>query len=94
MLVVVDCPHAALARERITSALERLGRSAHTSELVVASDEDATRLGFHGSPTILIDGHDPFPTGGNPGLACRMYPTAHGMEGAPTVDQLVQVLSE
>ena len=93
VLAVADCPHVALARERIASALERLGRPAHTSEQVVASDEDAARLGFRGSPTILIDGTDPFPAHGNSALACRLYPTEHGMQGAPTVDQLVEALA-
>ena len=93
MLAVADCPHVALARERIAAALERLGRGAETTERLVAREEDAVRLGFRGSPTILIDGTDPFPADGNPGLACRLYRTEHGMQGAPTVDQLVEVLA-
>ena len=41
----------------------------------VRSDADALRLGFHGSPTILIDGIDPFPGPSEPvGLSCRSYP--------------------
>ena len=93
MLTVADCPHVAVTQERIASALEQLGRRAHIGERVVASDEDAARLGFRGSPTILIDGTDPFPVHGTPALACRLYPTEYGMQGAPTVDQLVEAIA-
>lgn len=55
--------------------------------------EDATRLRFRGSPTILIDGADPFADKTSPvGLACRVLPTPDGLRGAPTVEQLVKVL--
>lgn len=50
---------------------------------------DAERVGFPGSPTLLIDGVDPFVTGDESvGLACRIYLTADGPQGAPTLDQL------
>jgi hypothetical protein len=50
-------------------------------------------LSFHGSPTIIVDGHDPFPTAGQPGLACRIYQTPAGPAGAPTVEQLRSALA-
>lgn len=93
LLAVADCPHVGLARERIAVALGRIGRRVHTLERVIAGDDEATSLGFRGSPTILIDGTDPFPSDGSPGLACRLYPTEHGLQGAPTVDQLVEALT-
>jgi hypothetical protein len=93
VLAVADCPHVALTRERIASALLRVGRRAQTKERVVSTNEDAARLGFRGSPTILIDGTDPFPADGKPALACRLYPTERGMQGAPTVDQLIEALA-
>lgn len=38
---------------------------------VVTTTEDAHRLGFIGSPTILVDGQDPFTKlGAQPALAC------------------------
>ena len=36
--------------------------------------------------------HDPFGTGGDCGLACRLYSTADGVQGAPSVDQFVEAL--
>lgn len=59
----------------------------------VPTPEDAERLGFRGSPTILIDGEDPFADEAAPvGLACRVFATPDGLRGAPTVEQLVGVL--
>ena len=60
----------------------------------VETDEDAQRLQFRGSPTVLIDGCDVFAMGDEPtGLSCRMYQTGTGFAGAPTVPQLRGVLS-
>ncbi len=56
--------------------------------------EEAERVGFRGSPSILIDGVDVFaePDAGV-GLACRVYVTPDGPAGAPTLDQLRVVVS-
>ena len=60
----------------------------------VTSVEQAEALGFRGSPTILIDGTDPFADPASPlGLACRVYRTACGAQPAPTVEQLPAVLA-
>ena len=61
---------------------------------LVATGEEAADLGFVGSPTILIDGKDPFVRSVDGfALACRIYQTADGPDGAPTVDQLCAALS-
>ena len=49
---------------------------------------------MHGSPTILVDGVDPF---GAPGaaasLSCRLYRNSEGhADGAPSVGQLRQAI--
>lgn len=55
----------------------------------VNSPQQADELEFRGSPTVLIDGHDPFTEGHEPvGLACRIYQTPHGPAGSPTLEQL------
>ncbi len=55
----------------------------------VDTPEAAERLAFRGSPTVLIDGRDPFATGDEPvGLACRVYGTDAGLAGAPNEQQL------
>ncbi len=56
---------------------------------VVDTVEEAERVGFHGSPSMLINGADPFEAGGaSVGLACRRYLTPHGPAGVPTTEQL------
>jgi hypothetical protein len=88
------CPHWTVAEQRLRSALLRVGRGDEVQHVLVETPEDAERLSFLGSPTILVDGRDPFARGGEqPGLACRVYSTADGREGSPTVEQLVEVLS-
>jgi hypothetical protein len=60
----------------------------------VDTPEDAERLVIRGSPTVLVDGHDPFPTGHEPvGLSCRIYVTDAGLAGAPTEQQLREELT-
>ena len=56
---------------------------------LVSTPEEADRVGFRGSPTVLIDGTDPFANVEAPtGLACRVYATPDGLRGSPTVDLL------
>ncbi|HET8598750.1 MAG TPA: thioredoxin family protein [Segeticoccus sp.] len=94
LLYFDGCPHWTLAEERLRSALARVGRADEIEHVLVATPEDAERLGFVGSPTILVDGCDPFATGADqPALACRVFSTASGSQGSPTVEQLVEALS-
>jgi hypothetical protein len=88
------CPHWQTVDDRLRGVLHTLGRADVTVVYEkVETPEDVERLGFVGSPTLLIDGHDPF---GVPnaavGLACRVYRTPAGLEGSPTVEQLTEVL--
>jgi hypothetical protein len=84
------CPNWRTAEERLRAALDDAGASDAAISLErVATQEEASRLGFRGSPTILIDGRDPFADeGADIGLACRVYATPEGLQGAPTLDQL------
>lgn len=60
----------------------------------VETAEEAERLGFTGSPTLLIDGRDPFAEPGRPaGLACRVYITPDGPAGLPSRSQLEKLLA-
>lgn len=60
----------------------------------IDTPEDAERLAFHGSPTVLVDGRDPFAAGDEPvGLSCRVYVTDAGLAGAPTEHQLREALA-
>lgn len=62
---------------------------------VITSAEQAEAVGFLGSPSMRIDGVDPFARGDeSPGLACRVYDTPEGPAGAPTERQLRAALSD
>lgn len=75
------------------TAAQRLGLNGlEVVVRVLTTDEDAAAVPFAGSPTVLVEGRDPFPSGGPTGLACRVYPTPAGFRGAPSVEQLMDVL--
>lgn len=85
------CPHWRLADERLRTLVADLGFEL-TYE-VIDTPEAAEQVGFRGSPTILVDGVDPFAGGDGPvGLSCRIYDTPQGPAGAPTLEQLRGVL--
>ncbi|WP_394426702.1 hypothetical protein [Streptomyces sp. SGAir0957] len=95
ILLVPDCPNENPATERLRVALDSLGLSDTTfTHRLLADQAEAEELGFSGSPTLLINGRDPFAEAGRPpGLACRVYPTPEGLAGLPSLDQLRQALS-
>jgi SAM-dependent methyltransferase len=85
------CPNWRTAEARVREAVRSSGSSDAVSIVLdrVESDDDAQRLRFLGSPTVLFDGLDPFPTGQSTfGLACRVYQTEAGIEGSPSLAQL------
>lgn len=85
------CPHWQLAEKRIRDVV---GSDADIQYRLVSGPEEAADVGFHGSPTILVDGADPFATDETPiSFACRVYTTEEGIEGAPSVAQLRRVLT-
>ena len=93
LLYFPDCPNWRVADERVRLVADRHGVT--VAYRLVESAEEADSLGFRGSPTILIDGHDPFATGDEPfGLACRLFVTPDGPAGAPTVEQLERALGQ
>jgi hypothetical protein len=93
VLSVPGCPNVARLEERLAPLLaERPGVT--VSRLVIATEEEAVRRGMHGSPTILVDGVDPFAASGCPAsLSCRLYRDRAGqVDGAPAVSQLRHAL--
>ena len=92
LLYFDDCPNwreadhnlRALAEDHPEMVIER--RRVETSE-------DAAATHFRGSPSIIVDGVDLFADADAPvGLSCRVYQTAHGFAGSPTLDQLRNVI--
>ncbi|MDQ2738313.1 MAG: hypothetical protein M3Y35_06800 [Actinomycetota bacterium] len=94
LLVIADCPNGTRAAALLCSALRNLGLGrVEITTTVITSPEHAERRGFTGSPTILIDGNDPFPEPDQPSaLACRVYPTSSGPGGIPDLRMLREAL--
>jgi hypothetical protein len=84
------CPHWEAVEFRLREILRSIPRSDVSLEYqLIDSPEAAERVEFHGSPTILVDGRDPFATGDEPiGMTCRVYRTEEGARGMPTEAQL------
>ncbi|MDJ1370772.1 hypothetical protein [Gulosibacter molinativorax] len=89
-----DCPNTQVATERMRSALEAVGMGETPVETVlVETPEQVAAVTFAGSPTILVDDEDLFPTGATSrDLACRVYVSETGMAGAPSADQIADAL--
>lgn len=89
-----DCPNWRIA----AAHLGQLGDERGDLEVVherVESDDEAQRLDFHGSPTVLVDGVDLFGRPDGPaGMSCRMYVTPDGLAGSPTLEQLRAALDQ
>jgi len=93
VLAVPDCPNAPVLEQRLATVLEhRAGVS--VSREVISTEGEAGRWGMRGSPTLLIDGADPFAEPGQPpSMSCRLYRDDDGqLSGAPSVGQLQQVI--
>jgi glutaredoxin len=93
LLYFEGCPNwqpAAQLLDRLTATFPDV--TLH--RVTVETDDQAQQLEFRGSPTILIDGIDPWPTDGSDfGLSCRRFTTPAGPAGCPTWDQLVDAVS-
>ena len=93
LLYFDDCPNWVEADQHLI-LLQAEIPDLETVRQQVETPEDAERLGFRGSPSILIDGVDPFADPDAPvGLSCRIYTTPSGPAGSPTLQQLRDVLT-
>ena len=70
-----ECPSWERASELVREEMAALGLDPEALEVrEVATDGDAEREGFVGSPTIRVNGADIQPPGEEPvGLTCRVY---------------------
>ena len=94
LLYFDECPNWHVADDRLQEALEGLGSRVEVERVLVSTQDEAEAWSFHGSPSVLVDGDDPFAEpGADVGLSCRLYRTPAGLAGAPTVAQLVEVLA-
>ena len=92
ILHVPDCPGAATLAAHLA---QLAGGRADVEQQVVADLDQATALGMTGSPTLLINGADPFAAAGlPPSLSCRLYRDENGsIARAPSLAQVRAVLA-
>jgi len=85
VLAVEACPHVSEFEERLAVALADL-EGAVVRRRVIADEAAAAAAGMHGSPTLLVDGSDPFAAPGQPtSMSCRL--------AVPSVQDLRRVLT-
>jgi hypothetical protein len=93
LLYFDDCPHWEIADghlQTLAAEIDGLVIDRH----VVDTPEEAVRVEFRGSPSIIVDGVDVFADPSDPvGLSCRVYQTPDGPAGSPTLDQLRAALA-
>jgi hypothetical protein len=96
LLYFDGCPNWSTAKDRLIEAVSLGGRTdTEIEHRRIETSGEAAACGFIGSPTILIDGRDPFAEpGAQASLSCRIYRTPDGLSGSPTVAQLVAVLDK
>ncbi len=94
VLHIDDCPNWVETGSRLRTALDGLGASEIPVDFtVLRTHEEAGAVPFAGSPTIVVDGTDLFPSDGQTtDLACRVYQTGGRLAGMPSVDDIAKAL--
>jgi hypothetical protein len=93
LLYFDDCPNWQVADARLRGVADLHGLT--VEHRLMTTPEEAEAAGFRGSPTILLDGRDPFAQGDEPfGLACRVYQTPEGSAGSPTLEQIEAAVTQ
>jgi hypothetical protein len=91
-----DCPSHEAGRELLAEASDASGIPLSVTVVEVFDDDQARRLRFHGSPTFVLAGEDPFPPPEGVAVmaqACRAYARSDGRMGPlPTLADLVAAL--
>ncbi len=85
------CPNSEEMILRVKAAMEEFDERIRYKEILVETQEEAERVKFRGSPTVLINGIDlenmPAPSEAN--LACRYY-----KNGLPTVIRIKEFITD
>ena len=96
VLHIDDCPNWVETGSLLRTALDTIGASDTAVGFVALhTPEDAARVPFAGSPTILVDGTDLFPSDGQTSdLACRIYQTDGHFAGLPSLRDIEEALRQ
>ena len=90
-----DCPNWKITDRYLQTLVDEQGLDATVHyQLINTPEAAAAEHGFRGSPSVLIDGIDPFAElDALVGLSCRVYVTDSGPAGSPTLHQLQQAIT-
>lgn len=95
LLYFDGCPNHETLAAHLPALLRAAGVSAGMEPVHVASEADARRLRFLGSPSVRVDGRDVEAGAderGDFGLKCRLYRTPGGLQGVPPDDWILAAL--
>ena len=95
VLHVPDCPNVGVLTDRLdTLTVDRT--DVVVQHWTIYDQAEAAERGMTGSPTLLVDGVDPFAAADQPpSLSCRLYIDESGaVSGAPSLAQLRAVLAD
>lgn len=96
LLVTPDCPHAATTDALLRSILGEADGPASVERSWISDLDHAAGMGFHGSPTVRVDGRDVAPPDGEVpiGLGCRLYRRPDGsVTGVPPAEAIRAALA-
>lgn len=96
ILHIDACPNWRRAGELVLRVLGELdAEHVPVTFTLISTPEEAAAVPFAGSPTILVDGVDAFPSdGATAELACRVYRADGRLAGMPSLSDLRTVLTE
>jgi hypothetical protein len=94
LLYFDGCPSYQTAAKLLRAVMDDEGLTAGIDLIKVADEAAARRLKFVGSPSIRINGVDPFLHGeADYGMGCRVYAAPEGLKGWPTKQMLREALT-
>jgi hypothetical protein len=91
LLYFESCPSWQEGLENLQQAVARLQLDARISLVNITDDDQAQQEKFCGSPTFRVNGADLWcEERAEYHLSCRVYHTAQGLQGSPTVEMLCE----
>ncbi|MGP4033511.1 hypothetical protein [Pseudarthrobacter sp. 1C304] len=90
--IIAGCPNSAPALDLFRQALAAENAAGDVRVVQLDTEEQATALHFHGSPSFIADGLDLFPSPASPALTCRVYKSPAGLAGLPSLADLLTAL--
>lgn len=89
LLYFDGCPSWQAGLQKLTAALRAEDIQAAVELVKVSDDAEAEAKRFLGSPSFRVSGVELWPEAREQyALGCRVYPTAQGLRGTPTVEML------